>query len=101
MSDPSNADIAATLDKVADTLESRPSLDPDGAVRLVVWGNSEALYPGDDEPGACLFDEVESLIECYIAHEDRSDPGNGIAWIEPRRAVRACRAEAARYRTYS
>lgn len=101
MTHPSYAEIARTLDKVADTLQYSTGLDPDAAVRLVIWGHPETKYPGDNEPGAGLFDEVESLIECYIANEDGQDPGNGIDWIPARRAITACRAEADRYRTYS
>lgn len=53
----------------------------------------------DNTPGADLFDEVTSLIECYIAREDGDDPGEGIAWIPPARAAAACRAEAQRWQT--
>lgn len=88
------------FDKVADILDEQPGLDPDGAVRLAIWGNVDTPYPGDDEPGADTFDEVESAIECYIARADGDDPGNGIAWIPAARAAAACRAEAARYRSY-
>lgn len=90
--------IAATLDKVAATLENSTGLDPDGAVRLIIWGDIDAPYPGDDQPGAAMFDEVESLIECYVASEDGHDPGNGIDWIAPARAAAAARAEAERWR---
>lgn len=90
--------LAAALTKVAETLENSTNLDPDGAVRLIIWGAIDAPYPGDNMPGADLFDEVESLIECYIAREDGDDPGEGIAWIPPDRAAAACRAEAQRWR---
>lgn len=98
MNGQSPATIAATLTKVAETLENSTGLDPDGAVRLIIWGDIDAPYPGDGEPGADLFDDVESLIECYIAREDGDDPGNGITWIPPHRAAAACRAEAQRWR---
>ncbi|MFE4874779.1 hypothetical protein [Streptomyces sp. NPDC056682] len=88
--------LAATLDKVAVTLENSTGLDPDGAVRLIVFGHIDMPYI-DTTPGADLFDEVTLLIECYIAREDKEDPGNGIAWIPPDRAAAACRAEAQRW----
>ncbi|MEU4348287.1 hypothetical protein [Streptomyces sp. NPDC023838] len=99
MIQPTAQDVAATLDKIAATLENSSGLDPDGAVRLIIWGSIDMPYPDDDEaPGAAMFDEVESLIECYIASEDGHDPGEGIAGIEPARAAAAARAEAARWR---
>lgn len=90
------ATIAATLTKVAETLEHSTGLDPDGAVRLVVFGHIDMPYV-DNTPGADLFDDVTSLIECHIAKQDGDDPGNGIAWIPPARAAAACRAEAQRW----
>ncbi|MEV5944526.1 hypothetical protein [Streptomyces sp. NPDC051994] len=89
--------IAATLTKVAETLDNSTGVDPDNAVRLIIWGDADAPYPGDNAPGADLFNEVTSLIECHIARQDRDDPGNGIAWIPPARAAAACRAEAQRW----
>ncbi len=90
------ADIAAALTKVAETLEQSTGLDPDGAVRLIVFGHIDMPYV-DNSTGADMFDEITSLIECFIAHEDGDDPGNGIAWIPPHRAAAACRAEAQRW----
>jgi hypothetical protein len=90
------AAIAATLTKVAETLENSTGLDPDGAVRLIVFGHIDMPYV-DNTPGADMFDEVESLIECHIANEDNDDPGDGIAWIPPARAAAACRSEAQRW----
>lgn len=91
--------VVETLDKVAGILDEQPGLDPDGAVRLAVWGNSDTPYPGDDEPGADVFEHVEMLIEGYIAAQDGHDCGDGIAWVPPNRAIEACRAEAARFRS--
>ncbi|MBX7464935.1 hypothetical protein K1Y80_02415 [Streptomyces sp. MAG02] len=91
------ATLASTLDKVAATLENSTGLDPDGAVRLITFGDIDMPYV-DGTEGADLFDDVASLIECHIANEDGDDPGNGIAWIPPARAAAAARAEAKRWR---
>lgn len=94
------AAIADTLTAAADAMENAPGLDPDGAVRQALWGHPDTPYPGDNAPGADLFDEAESAIECYIANQDGHDPGDGIDRIPPQRAIEAARAEAARFRSY-
>ncbi|MER5559678.1 MULTISPECIES: hypothetical protein [unclassified Streptomyces] len=91
------ADIADILTKVAETLENSTGLDPDGAVRLIVFGHIDMPYV-DNTPGADMFDEVVSLIDCYIANEDGDDPDGSIDWIPPARAAAAARAEAKRWR---
>jgi hypothetical protein len=87
--------VADALGRVADALERMPHLDPDAAVRLVVWGHPETPYPGDDAPGADLFDEVSSLIECATGWQ-----GNGIADVPVADAITAARSEAARIRSF-
>lgn len=90
------AAVADALTRTADAMENNPDLDPDGAVRLIIWGNSETPYPGDNAPGAAVFDETESAIECYCGYQ-----GNGIADIPRREAIEAARAEAARFNSYA
>jgi hypothetical protein len=80
---------------VADAMEADATLDPDGSVRLVVWGDADAEYPGDDAPGAEVFGEVESAIECFCGYR-----GHGIADIPQGEAIAAARAEAARFSSY-
>jgi hypothetical protein len=90
------AAVADTLTRAATAMENNPQLDPDGAVRLAVWGNSETPYPGDGAPGADLFDEAESAIECYCGWQ-----GNGIQQIPQDEAIAAARAEAERFASYA
>lgn len=90
------AAVADALIRTADAMENDPGLDPDGAVRLAVWGDSETLYPGDNEPGADIFDEAQSAIECFCGYQ-----GNGIANIPRAEAIEAARAEAARFSAYA
>ncbi|MEV0090430.1 hypothetical protein [Streptomyces sp. NPDC050738] len=92
--------VVEMLDKVAGLLDEDAALDPDGAVRLAIWGSPNIPYPDDDNaPGTELFDAVENLIEGYIANQDGHDCGDGIDWIPADRAAAACRAEAARFRS--
>jgi len=93
-------EVARVLDAAADAMEQDPSLDPDGAVRLAIWGDSETLYPGDQEPGAESFDYAESAIECWVANKHGYDPGGGIDHLDRDDAIEAARAEAERYRSY-
>ncbi|MGW5477671.1 hypothetical protein [Streptomyces sp. NPDC004008] len=89
------AAVADVLERAATAMETTPGLDPDGAVRLAVWGNANTPYPGDEAPGAEIFDTAESLIECYCGWQ-----GNGIDRIPRDEAIAAARAEAARVRPY-
>ncbi|MFJ6085124.1 hypothetical protein ACIQI8_27320 [Streptomyces sp. NPDC092369] len=89
------AAVADALERAATAMETNPRLDPDGAVRLAVWGNAETLYPGDDTPGALTFDSASSAIECFCGWQ-----GNGIDRIPRDEAITAARSEAARYRSY-
>lgn len=84
--------VARVLRAAADAMEADASLDPDGAVRAAVWGDPDAEYPGDDEPGSQVFDEAESAIECFCGYQ-----GNGIADIPQAQAIEAARSEAARF----
>lgn len=91
-------DFAATanaLDRAATAMQGNPALDPDAAVRQAVWGNPETKYPGDGQPGADVFDDATSAIECYCGWQ-----GNGIDRIPRSQAIAAARAEAARFRSY-
>lgn len=88
------AAAARALDGLADALEADRGLDPDQALRLAVWGDPRAPYPGDHAPGAAAFDEAHSAMEAktgYRAAVERIPRGEAIA---------AARAEAARYRSY-
>ncbi|MFJ8006120.1 hypothetical protein [Streptomyces fagopyri] len=88
--------VARVLDEAADLMEADRTLDPDGAVRLAVWGDPETPYPGDNAPGADEFNEASSAIECKCGYQ-----GNGIRDIPQRDAIAAARAEAARFRSCS
>ncbi len=91
------AAVADVLERAATAMENNPCLDPDGAVRLAVWGNPETPYPDDDNsPGCDLYDEAHSAIECFCGYQ-----GNGIQDIPRRDAIEAARAEAARFRSYT
>ncbi|MFG3085107.1 hypothetical protein [Streptomyces parvulus] len=87
--------VADALTRAATAMETNPNLDPDGAVRLAVWGNPDTPYPGDNAPGADAFNEAVSAIECYCGWQ-----GNGIADIPVPEAIAAARAEAARFASY-
>ena len=89
------AAVSDALTRAATAMENNPQLDPDGAVRLAVWGDPETKYPGDNEPGADLFDEASSAIECFCGYQ-----GNGIDRIPRRYAIEAARSEAARFASY-
>ncbi|MFJ4627129.1 hypothetical protein [Streptomyces sp. NPDC088847] len=88
--------IARVLRESAAAMEADPSLDPDGAVRQAVWGHRDAPFPGDGQPGADLFDEASSAIECKTGWQ-----GHGIEHIPQAEAIAAARAEAARFGRYA
>ena len=90
------AAIADVLERAATAMENNTELDPDGAVRLAVWGDPETPYPGDNAPGADVFDDASSAIECFCGWQ-----GNGIDRIPAAEAIEAARAEAARFRSYA
>lgn len=90
------SEVADTLDTVATLLENTPGLDPDGAVRLAIWGDPDTPYPGDEAPGAELFDMVTTLIECKTGWQ-----GNGIDRTPAAEAITAARDEAWRVRKFS
>ncbi|NUS78486.1 MAG: hypothetical protein HOV70_20120 [Streptomyces sp.] len=91
------AAVADALTRAATAMENNAALDPDGAVRLAVWGNSETPYPDDDNsPGCDTFDEASSAIECFCGYQ-----GNGIADIPRLEAIEAARAEADRFKSYA
>ncbi|MFE9684156.1 hypothetical protein [Streptomyces sp. NPDC006285] len=89
------AAVADTLTRAATAMENNPHLDPDGAVRLAVWGHPETPHPGDGAPGADLFDEASSAIECFCGWQ-----GNGIDRIPVPEAIAAAHSEAARFASY-
>jgi hypothetical protein len=96
----SHAAIAATLDEVGDHLSRTPDLDPDGALRLAIWGTPDTARPVGNTADTALFDEVEPLIEGYDAARHGYECGDGIAGIDRDAAIVACRAVAARIRSY-
>lgn len=97
---PSFRAIAAALTGAADAMERNASLDPDGAVRLVIWGTPDAHMPYDQTADSDLYDDVTSVIECYDADLHGYDPGNGIEKLSSADAIRAARAEAQRFCSY-
>ncbi|MFF7142286.1 hypothetical protein ACFZB5_13690 [Streptomyces nodosus] len=92
--------VADALERAATAMETNPRLDPDGAVRLAVWGNPETPYPGDQAPGAATFQEAETAIESWIAAKHGYNPSGGIDHLNQAEAITAARAKAARYRSY-
>ncbi|MFD8805593.1 hypothetical protein [Streptomyces sp. NPDC059597] len=94
------ASIADVLDRAATAMETNPALDPDGAVRLAVWGDPETPYPGDQQPGADTFDQAEIAIESWVADKHGYNPGGGIDHLDRTEAIEAARAGAARFRSY-
>lgn len=91
---------AEALDHAATLLESNPALGISGALRQVVWGTPDALMPELDTADSDLYQDAETSVESYVSQQDGHDCGAGVDWIPPHRAIEACRAEAARFRTY-
>lgn len=87
--------VAAALTGAADAMDANPTLTPDQALRLAIWGNAETPHPGKDEPGADTYDSASALIEAYCGYQ-----GHGIRVIPQHDAIQAARTEAARYHTY-
>lgn len=92
--------IAAALETTARLMESRPELDPDGAVRMAIWGTPEAMLPAEDTTDSLLYDDAVSAIECYDADKNGYDPGDGIQRLDRSAAIEAARVEARRFRSY-
>ncbi|PSK52432.1 hypothetical protein B0E38_04758 [Streptomyces sp. 111WW2] len=84
--------VARLLAAAATAMERNPRLNPDQALRLVVWGDARAQYPGAGEPGADLYDEAHTAIEAKTGWQ-----GHGIDHIPAKEAIPAARAEAARF----
>ncbi|MGI5285175.1 hypothetical protein ACQEVF_17825 [Nonomuraea polychroma] len=56
------ARAAEVLDQAADIMQATPGLDPDGAIRVVLFGNSDAHVPDDGSPVSDLYDTAYSAI---------------------------------------
>jgi len=56
------AGVAHVLEMAADIMETRPDLDPDGAVRLTLFGDPDAHVPNDGSPVSDLYDTAYSAI---------------------------------------
>ncbi len=81
-------------------LKAQPRLDPDGAVRVAIWGTPDAKVPVDPTADSLVYDEVTTAIECWDAYENNYEPGNGIDHLDRRAALEAAQAEARRFRSY-
>lgn len=89
------AAVADVLERAATAMETTPGLDPDGAVRLAVWGTSDAHAPVRQTTESDLYDEAVTAIEAKCGWQ-----GHGIDRIPVREAIDAARQEAARFRSY-
>ena len=87
--------IADALTKAADALGNDPSLDPDRALRIAIWNNPNAVYPGHHAPAADTYDQATSAILTATGMH-----GHDIASIPRHTAITAARSEAARFRSY-
>lgn len=87
--------VAEVLTTAANAMERDPGLDPDRAVRLAVWGVADAVVPQRQTTESDLYDEAVSAIECKTGWQ-----GEGIADTPRQDAIRAARAEAARFGSY-
>ncbi|MEL3944851.1 hypothetical protein [Streptomyces sp. LNU-CPARS28] len=95
------AAAADALERAAIAMENNPGLDPDGAVRIAVWGHPDTPYPDDGQgPGVEAFDLAECAIESKVAAKYGYDAGDGIDHLDRSDAIAAARAEAARFRSY-
>lgn len=93
---------AEVLDEVADVLTRRPTLDPDGAIRLVIYGNADSRVPDDDSPKSALYDDVVSALtadhaDLYLGRDSDPLPAEDIPAGE---AIQAARSAANRFRSY-
>lgn len=93
--------IAKTLETTAALLEANPRLDPDAAVRQAIWGTPAAHVPVNDTADSRVYDDVTSAIEGYDAQLHGYECGDGIDRMPRGNGIRAARAEAARFRSYT
>ncbi|MFD0209162.1 hypothetical protein ACFVH9_08490 [Streptomyces hirsutus] len=84
--------VARLLAAAANAMERNSRLNPDEALRRVLWGDAQAPYPGDGKPGADLYDEAHTAIEAKTGWQ-----GHGIDRIPAKEAIPAAREEAARF----
>ncbi|MHB9857642.1 hypothetical protein [Streptomyces sp. YIM S03343] len=90
-----HAGIADALTKMADALDRYPDLDPDRALRIAIWNNPNASYPGHHAPAADLYDETVSAILTAAGMR-----GASIDNVPRPAAILAARTEAARFQSY-
>ncbi|MGJ3558981.1 hypothetical protein ACR6C2_08360 [Streptomyces sp. INA 01156] len=84
--------MARLLAAAANAMERNSRLNLDQALRLVLWGDARAPYPGDGQPGAALYDEAHTAIEAKTGRQ-----GCGIDRIPAEEAIPAAREEATRF----
>ncbi|MFE5140351.1 hypothetical protein ACFRDV_22185 [Streptomyces fagopyri] len=82
------AAVARVLTLAADVMDADPALDADGALRIAVWEDADAVYPGDEAPGAEVFREARAALQ-RVCRQDITD-------IPRWRALDAARVEAVR-----
>lgn len=92
-----NAAIARVLTATTNALNRNPALDPDRAVRTVLWGSPNADAPGSHEVPAELYNAAATAITVYVAAQ--GTPVSSLADIPREQAIEAATAAAARLRS--
>ncbi|MFJ8006121.1 hypothetical protein [Streptomyces fagopyri] len=82
------AAVARVLTLAADAMDAEPALDADGALRIAVWGDADAVYPGDEAASAEVFRDARAVLQ----RASRMDITDIPRW----KALDAAREEAAR-----
>lgn len=90
------AAIARVLTATANTLARNNNLDPDQALRTVLWGSPNADAPGTNEVQAELYNTADTAITVYVT--DQGNPLPALADIRREQAIEAASAAAARIR---
>ncbi|WP_055591140.1 hypothetical protein [Peterkaempfera griseoplana] len=91
--------IADALDRAATAMNRDRTLDPDGALRLEIWGNRDARMPAGQTSDTDVYDDAAAAITGKDADACGEDPGY-IGDVPREDAIGYARAEAARFRSY-
>jgi hypothetical protein len=97
------ARAADLLIKVAACMEEHPDLDPNGAIRLVVFGYPDASVPDGGSDESEMYDDAARAIESGYAetHLDPEADGLYISDVPTAEAITAARMMAERFRVYA